>query len=126
MVSVVKKCREIGLLCAFGAVRTDIALVFIFEALIIKLLGSALGEVFGDIVLSFRENILAFIIELPGLNVFSLFLLKVYDFAQFLVKYSAGNVVVIVALTILICCIARLIPPLAVAKINASHALQNE
>ncbi|MDR2435883.1 MAG: FtsX-like permease family protein [Puniceicoccales bacterium] len=123
MISVVKKRREIGLLCAFGAARRDVALVFVFEGLIIGLLGSALGIVFGYIVLSFRKSILAAIVKLSGINDF---LLKFYDFAQLPVKYSVGNVAAIVAFTILICCVAGLMPALAVAKINPSHALRNE
>jgi lipoprotein-releasing system permease protein len=123
MISVVKKRREIGLLCAFGAARRDVALVFVFEGLVIGLLGSALGVVFGYIVLGFRNDILAVLTKLSGINDF---LLKFYDFAQLPVKYSIGNVAVIVTFTILICCIAGLLPALAVAKISPSHALRNE
>ncbi|MDR2720870.1 MAG: ABC transporter permease [Puniceicoccales bacterium] len=123
MISVVKKRREIGLLCAFGATKRSISLIFIFEGLGIGLLGSVFGLIFGYVVLAVRNGILAVLVKLSGINDF---LLKFYDFAQLPVKYSVGSIAVIVAFTILVCCMAGLIPALVVARLSPSHALRNE
>ncbi|MDR3273882.1 MAG: ABC transporter permease [Puniceicoccales bacterium] len=123
MISVVKKRREIGLLCALGATRRDISLIFLFEGLIIGVVGSILGLIFGCIALFFRNSILAILTRFVGINDF---LLRFYDFAQLPVKYSMGNIATIVAFTIFVCCLAGLIPALAVAKVNPARALRNE
>lgn len=123
MISVVKKRREIGLLRALGAAKRDISLIFFFEGAIIGVVGSVLGLIFGYVALILRNNILTILAKLVGINDF---LLKFYDFARLPVKYSASNIATIVAFTMLICCLAGLIPALAVAKINPSHALRNE
>jgi lipoprotein-releasing system permease protein len=123
MIAVVKKRREIGLLCAFGVSKRDVSLIFLLEGFVIGVFGTTLGLILGHTALGFRNNILAILTKLVGI---SDFLLKFYDFAQLPVKYSVGGITTIVAFTIFVCCLAGLIPALAVAKINPSYALRNE
>lgn len=123
MISVVKKRREIGLLCAFGATPSEVAKIFILEGFVIGSIGSVLGFLLGTIALSWRNSILAILTKLIGVNDL---MLQFYDFAELPVKYSYLTIVIILSFTILICCLAGLIPALAVTKIKPSDALRNE
>lgn len=123
MISVVKKRREIGLLCALGASSGQIASVFVFEGVIIGVIGSILGIIFGTIALCWRNSILSVLAKFFGINDL---MLKFYNFAELPVKCSMSSVVLIIIFTIFICCLAGLFPALAAAKINPADALRNE
>jgi lipoprotein-releasing system permease protein len=123
MISVVKKRREIGLLCALGATKREVSMIFLLEGVSIGFLGSVFGLLFGCIAMTFRNGILAILTRLIGINDF---LLRFYDFARLPAKYSVSGTITIVLFALLSCALAGLIPALAVAKINPSYALRNE
>ncbi|MDE6432521.1 MAG: ABC transporter permease [Opitutales bacterium] len=123
MISVVKKRREIGLLCALGASLKEIASVFVFEGMIIGIFGCIFGLLFGTIALLFRNLVLAILTKIVGINDL---MLRFYDFAKLPVKYSGDSILMIVIFTMLICCLAGLIPALAASKVKPANVLRNE
>ena len=123
MISVVKKRREIGLLCAFGATLKQVASIFLFEGIIIGILGITLGFVFGIVALFLRNSILMLLTKVVGI---SDLMLRFYNFAELPVKYSVSSTLLIATFTMLICCLAGLIPAWAVFKIKPADALRNE
>jgi putative ABC transport system permease protein len=60
LVSVTERTREIGVRMACGARRMDILLQFLFEALVISLLGGALGLLLGAMFADLMEKILRY------------------------------------------------------------------
>ncbi|OGY84300.1 MAG: hypothetical protein A3F54_03860 [Candidatus Kerfeldbacteria bacterium RIFCSPHIGHO2_12_FULL_48_17] len=94
-VSLLERTREIGIMKSLGARKTDIYKLFLAESLVIGLLGSLLGTVFGFIlgeVTNFGVNVLAASFGGEAVDVFRtplLFLILVFSFV-FLVSLVTG------------------------------------
>lgn len=80
LVSVIERRREIGIRLAVGARRTDIALLFLLEAVMLSLVGGAAGVVIGIVI--------AYVIALVQHWEFTLFLLP--PLAGFSVSVAVG------------------------------------
>ena len=121
--NVVRKTREIGLLCALGAQSWQVMLSFCCQGLIIGLLGSFFGMLFSWFCLENRQSILELYVRLTKSD--SNFI-GVYDIYSIPVQYLLSDYIAIFMLTLLIALGASLIPAIKASRLNPSLALKNE
>lgn len=121
--SVLRRTREIGLLCALGAQSWQIALCFCFQGIIIGLLGSLLGTVLAYICLENRDALLGFYI---GLTNADLAFLGVYDLYSIPVQYLKSDFINVFIISITVSFFAAIIPAIRAAQLKPSNALRNE
>jgi lipoprotein-releasing system permease protein len=123
MISVVRKVREIGLICALGGTRMQCATCFMLQGAIIGVIGGTIGILCGLLVLKFRNGIVALFVRLCGVDDF---MLKFYSFANMPAKYGVGDILSIFIFAVAVCCAAGAFPAAKVAKISPAEALRNE
>tara|TARA_B100001093_G_scaffold11014_1_gene10220 strand:- start:1091 stop:2329 length:1239 start_codon:yes stop_codon:yes gene_type:complete len=121
--SVMRRTREIGLLCSLGAQSWQIALCFCFQGIIIGLLGSILGTVLAYICLENRDALLGFYI---GLTNADLAFLGVYDLYSIPVQYLKSDFINVFIISITVSFFAAIIPAIRAARLKPSNALRNE
>ena len=121
--NVVRKTREIGLLCAMGAQSWQVMLSFCCQGLIIGLLGSFFGMLFSWVCLENRQLILELYTHLTNSD--SNFI-GVYDIYTIPVRYMLSDYIGIFILTLLIALGASLVPAIKASRLNPSLALKNE
>ena len=121
--NVVRKTREIGLLCAMGAQSWQVMLSFCCQGLIIGLLGSFFGMLFSWVCLENRQFILELYTHLTNSD--SNFI-GVYDIYTIPVRYMLSDYIGIFILTLLIALGASLVPAIKASRLNPSLALKNE
>jgi lipoprotein-releasing system permease protein len=121
--NVVRKTREIGLLCAMGAQSWQVMLSFCCQGLIIGLLGSFLGMLFSWVCLENRQLILELYTRLTNSD--SNFI-GVYDIYTIPVRYMLSDYIGIFILTLLIALGASMVPAIKASRLNPSLALKND
>ena len=121
--SVIRRTREIGLLCSLGARSWQIAVCFCFQGIIIGLLGSILGTVLAYICLENRDALLGFYI---GLTNADLAFLGVYDLYSIPVQYLKSDFINVFIISITVSFFAAIIPAIRAARLKPSNALRNE
>lgn len=119
----VQKSREIGALKAMGARDGQVLVIFAWHGLIVGVLGSILGVVFGLVALYYRNPFRHFLDTKLHLSVFPA---DVYNFADIPAVVHAETVTGIAVAAILICVLAALIPARAAAKLAPARALRYE
>lgn len=123
MLSVIRKTREIGLLCALGAQSWQIALCFCMQGLFIGIMGNVIGIAFALFVLENREWLFALYTDL--LNQDQQFL-GVYDLYAIPVQYLSKDFIQVCLVSVLISFSAALVPALRAAQLKPAEALRNE
>jgi lipoprotein-releasing system permease protein len=123
MTSVVRKTREIGLLRALGATKTHVTLYFFVQGLLIGCSGTFLGCIFSWFVLCHRDFIVDFTAKIFNS---SWMLSKFSHFVHLPVDCSAGEIVIIVLFSVLICTLAGMFPAWKAMCIEPAIALRNE
>jgi len=120
---VMEKNKDIAILKSMGATSRSIMKIFIFQGLIIGVIGTALGCVTGlavalnlQKVSIFVEKIFRFKI-LPG---------DVYYLSELPSKVNYGDVVIIVVGTLFICFLSTIYPSLRASKTDPAEALRYE
>jgi lipoprotein-releasing system permease protein len=120
---VIEKNRDIAILKSMGATSRSIRMIFIFQGLIIGLIGVILGCLGGlavafnlESISKFVENLLGFKI-LPG---------DVYYLSELPSQVNYTDVAIIVAGTLLICFIATLYPSWRASKLDPAESLRYE
>jgi lipoprotein-releasing system permease protein len=120
---VMEKNKDIAILKSMGATSKSVMKIFIYQGLIIGVIGTFLGCVAGlAVALNLQkvslivENIFRFKI-LPG---------DVYYLSELPSKVNYGDVVIIVIGTLLICFLSTIYPSLRASKIDPAEALRYE
>lgn len=120
---VMEKNKDIAILKSMGATSQSIMKIFIYQGLIIGVIGTALGCVTGlavalnlQKVSGFVEKIFHFKI-LPG---------DVYYLSELPSKVNYGDVVIIVIGTLLICFLSTIYPSLRASRTDPAEALRYE
>jgi lipoprotein-releasing system permease protein len=120
---VMEKNKDIAILKSMGATSRSIMKIFIFQGLIIGVIGTALGCVTGlavalnlQKVSIFVEKIFRFKI-LPG---------DVYYLSELPSKVNYGDIVIIVVGTLFICFLSTIYPSLRASRTDPAEALRYE
>ena len=121
--SVYQKTREIGVLKALGASDGMVMKVFLFQGLLIGLLGSCFGTLAGYLVILFRNDILRTFSRIAGRDLFPA---QFYYFNELPAHIVSGDVIFIVAASILLCTLGAVIPALRAARLDPAKALRYE
>lgn len=121
--SVYKKTREIGLLKALGASSSFCMRVFVYQGMLVGVIGSFIGTILGFLVIYFRNNILDMASKIAGQDLFPK---EFYYFDGLPAKIVAMDVLVIVAVSIVLCTLGGLIPAIRAAKLDPAKALRYE
>ncbi|QXE90678.1 lipoprotein-releasing ABC transporter permease subunit [Geomonas subterranea] len=120
---VMEKTRDIAILKSMGATSRSIMRIFVFEGLIIGVLGTILGVLGGLLVALNLEPIVSVIQKLTG---FELFSKDIYYLDHFPSQVVASDVVLISVTAVLISFAATLYPSWAASRMAPAEALRYE
>jgi len=121
--SVYKKTREIGILKSLGASDGSVMRIFILQGMLVGILGSSCGTLLGYLVVTFRHKILHFASLLAQRNLFPK---EFYFFDGLPAHIVTSDVLLIVAVSILLCTLGGVLPALRAAKLDPAKALRYE
>ncbi|MBJ6801685.1 lipoprotein-releasing ABC transporter permease subunit [Geomonas propionica] len=120
---VMEKTRDIAILKSMGATSRSIMRIFVFEGLIIGVLGTIMGVLGGLLVALNLEPIVSVIQKLTG---FELFSKDIYYLDHFPSQVVASDVVLISVTAVLISFAATLYPSWAASRMAPAEALRYE
>ena len=123
MMTVNDKTRDIAILRTMGANRGAILRLFFFSGFWVGLIGTFLGLILGLVVVWQLHPIVSFIETLTGTRLFSG---EAYFLNQLPAKLVAGEVFVIVLVSLILSMLASLYPALKATKLDPVEALRNE
>lgn len=118
-----EKTKDIGILKALGATRLNIAKIYMSKGLIIGLIGSSLGLVFGVSITKNINLIAGFISRLTG---FELFSREIYYLDKIPVSMNYSEVWLIIFFAIGLSFLAALYPAWHASRLNPIEALRYE
>lgn len=121
--SVYQKTREIGVLKALGCSDGAVMRIFIFQGLLVGIIGSIAGTVCGVLVIRFRNDILQFVSRVTGMELFPK---KFYFFNELPAHIVVQDVVMIVSASIVLCTLGALLPAWRAARLDPAEALRYE
>ena len=120
---VMEKSKDIAILKSMGATSRSIMRIFIYQGLIIGVIGTTLGCIAG-ITIAFNLQQISLFVEkifhfkiLPG---------DVYYLSELPSKVNYGDVITIIIGTMLICFLSTIYPSLRAAKSDPAEALRYE
>lgn len=123
MGAVVRKTKEIGLLCALGANTKSIAAVFCLQGLVIGVIGTILGIAGAILGIYYRNDIVHFLMKVIGRETL---LSQFYQFSDLPAKYESGDFVFVIGFSVLIATCAGLLPAIYAARLKPADALRSE
>ena len=122
-VSVLRKTREIGLLCSIGARRRQIAQTFCLQSVAIGVIGTFLGIVGALLALYYRNAVVGFLLAI--FNAQDSFY-QLYGFEGIPASYSMRDFVLVSIFTLILTTLAGLLPAIRAARLKPAEALRSE
>ncbi len=119
----VKKTREIGIMKAVGISSWTVGRIFLFQGMIIGMIGTALGTIAGLLVLHYRTLIARILSAVMGVDVFPA---ELYHLTQIPSLTTPSDLVRIVVTAMIICILAALIPALYASAFSPAESLRSE
>jgi lipoprotein-releasing system permease protein len=119
-----QKRAEIGLMKALGAREGQVASVFLFQGIIVGLLGVAFGLLIGWLTVQYRNEMAGWLGEQFGINFFSEEVYKVDGGLPAVIQMK--DVLIISIGSFLLCVVAALIPATVAASMQPAKALRSE
>jgi len=123
LIAVVRKTREIGLLGALGAKPSQVAACFCFQGVIIGVVGTITGVLFGYTVVYFRNDLVAGFTKLTGS---AEALERFYQFSQLPAHLAGSDLALIVTCALVVSTLAGLVPAWRAARLKPVEALRSE
>lgn len=120
---VIEKNRDIAILKSMGSTSRSIRMIFIFQGLIIGLIGVIFGCLGGLAVALNLESVSKFVERLLG---FKILPGDVYYLSELPSQVNYTDVAIIIAGTLLICFIATLYPSWRASKLDPAESLRYE
>jgi lipoprotein-releasing system permease protein len=120
---VVQKTREIGMLKALGATRSQISGIFVFQSAIIGVIGVASGFGLGILAVAYRNEFLEFMRRATG---WELFPQSIYQFTQLPAIIDTHDIAVICGGSFVICILGGVLPAIRAGKLKPVEALRYE
>ena len=120
---VVQRTPEIGTLNALGATGGQIMRVFLYQSLVVAILGLVFGFGFGLLALEFRNEFLTFLRLLTG---FEIFPASIYGFQALPAEIVISDLVKIGVGSFFICILAGLLPAWNASRLKPVEAFRHE
>jgi len=119
----VQKTRDIGLMKALGATNSQVSVVFLAQSFVVGALGVLMGLTLGLLVVEYRNDILRFMREKFGLELFPA---NIYHFYELPALIVSTDLMVICGGTLVISLMAGLVPARNAARLKPAEALRHE
>lgn len=121
--SVYQKTRTIGLLKAIGATNQTVMKIFLFQGFLIGVFGSCAGTLSGFLVICYRNNIMRWIAQLTGSELFPK---EFYYFNELPANIVCEDVFFIVISSVILCTLGAVLPAWRAARLDPAKALRYE
>ncbi|MDD4816598.1 MAG: ABC transporter permease [Victivallaceae bacterium] len=121
--SVYQKTREIGLLKALGATNGQMMRVFVFQGLLVGMIGTGAGVGLGTLVVTFRMAIMNALAKATGREIFPK---SLYQFDELPAEIVGQDLMLIVLISVALCTVGGLIPAWRAAKLDPAKAFRDE
>lgn len=118
----VQKRREIGILTALGARVSQIVGVFMTQAVVVALVGTLLGYIFGTLFLHYRNDIRDGLADHFDIQIFDP---KIYALAQIPAYTQPMDVLIICSMAVVLCLLAAFLPAFFAARVDPAVALRD-
>jgi lipoprotein-releasing system permease protein len=118
----VQKTREIGILKSIGATPGMILQIFLWQGIIVGIIGTSLGLILGLTLLEYRNEFLDLMRHWTG---FELFPREIYNFDQLPARTNRRDLILICGSAFLICKLAALFPAWRASRMQPARALRD-
>lgn len=120
---VVQKTREIGMLKALGATRSQIMWLFLSQSLVVGVVGVTAGLGLGMLLLEIRNEFLHVMNRMTGVELFPA---QIYAFTELPALIDPTDIAVICTSALIICGLAGLAPAWNAGRLRPVEALRHE
>ncbi len=121
--SVYQKTREIGLLKALGATNGQMMRVFVFQGMLVGVIGTGVGVALGALVVNFRMSIMTAMAKVTGREIFPK---SLYQFDELPAQIVGQDLLLIVLISVTLCTVGGMIPAWRAAKLDPARAFRDE
>jgi len=120
---VMEKSKDIAILRSMGATSRSIMKIFLFEGLVIGVLGTGLGAALGVVLAKNADPIIKWLERTLGVKIFDQ---SVYGMDHFPSVVNSGDVITVVGVALTICLLATIYPAWQAARMDPAEALRYE